>query len=83
MPIPDGERGLGSTAEAYVPVPGRRGKRPDPDSIWRQGGNRAGEEQFGELAGQGSQQQRGERGRRQGVDRAHQDDRGPGIPGRE
>lgn len=41
------------------------GERPYPDSLWRQGGDRAGQEQLGELAGQRGQEQGGKCGGRQ------------------
>jgi hypothetical protein len=58
-----------------------QGKRPDPDTVWCQSGDGTGEKQFGELAGQGSEQQRRERGGWQGVDVADQDHRWPGLSG--
>jgi hypothetical protein len=54
-----------------------------PGPIWRQSCDRPGEQQFCQLPGQGGEQQPSQPGRRQNVYRAHQDNRGPGVPGRE
>ena len=52
---------------------GAQGEWPDSDPVRGQCRDRSGEQQFGELARQSGQQQRGKRGRGQGIDLADQD----------